>query len=78
MGEGIDLPGVVKTVNPFLKIKRITHQHYLCGAIVAGARFFTLPLGECEMTTHIKNMGKRPFPVDVWVVMAPLTGRIPP
>ena len=30
MGEGLDLPGVVKTATPFLKVKNITHQHGLC------------------------------------------------
>ena len=29
------------------------------------------------MITHIQNRGERPFPVDIWVVVAPSTGRSP-
>ena len=76
MGEGLDLIGVENMVSPILKTKSITHENGLCGVIVAGLIFCTLPLCECEMITHIKNRGKRTFPVDAWVLVVPPTGRI--
>ena len=77
MGKGLDLLGVAKAVSPLLTIKNITHQHGLCGAIVAGASFFTLPLGEFEMITHIKNRGETPFLLYTWVLVVRSTGIIP-
>ena len=56
MVDGLELIVVVNIVTPLKKY--ITHQRGLCGDIVSGVSFCTLPLCKCEITTRIKNRAK--------------------